>query len=55
MSSDLSDIDREVLHNLMDTARALNGNASIAAWNRAVKAEDGETTRAWLKRWKAAR
>ena len=56
MSSELSEIDREVLHNLMDTACAILLNAGpVGEWNRAVSAEKGETAAAWLKRWKAAR
>ena len=54
MSSELSEIDREVLHNLMDTALALKGNAAIAAWNAAARVEVRETHTSLIKRLKAA-
>ena len=53
--NELSDIDREVLHNLMDTALALKGNAAIAAWNAAARVEVRETHTALVRRLKAAR
>jgi hypothetical protein len=52
----LSEHGKELLHGLMDTAIAFDGNwPGLAAWNAAVHREYGETTQAFIRRMKAAR